>query len=66
MRAFGPVQNAILWLTCRAELPLFRANRVAGLTAFVLATKERHEAEPARAQPDRALVAAESKVLVPA
>jgi hypothetical protein len=52
MRVFGPAQNAILWLTCRAELPLFRANRVAGLTAFVRATKEpaaRHAAEPARA-----------------
>ena len=39
MRQFGPLPNAIFWLACRAELPLFRANRLAGLTIFIRAVK---------------------------
>ena len=39
MRAHGALVNTLLWLACRAELPWFRANRVAGLTAFVAARK---------------------------
>jgi SAM-dependent methyltransferase len=39
MREFDPRLNAIFWLACRAELPFFRANRLAGLTAFVRAVK---------------------------
>lgn len=39
MREFGPVLNTMFWLACRVELPLFRANRVAGLTAFIRAMK---------------------------
>jgi hypothetical protein len=35
MREFGP----LFWLACRAELPLFRANRLAGLTVFIRAVK---------------------------
>jgi 2-polyprenyl-3-methyl-5-hydroxy-6-metoxy-1,4-benzoquinol methylase len=39
MREFGPVLNAVFWLACRAELPLFRSNRLAGLTVFIRAVK---------------------------
>ena len=31
--------NTAFWWACRAELPLFRANRLAGLTAFIRAAK---------------------------
>ncbi|MGE0425095.1 MAG: methyltransferase domain-containing protein [Reyranellaceae bacterium] len=33
------IVNSVLTAICAAELPLFRANRLAGLTAFVLARK---------------------------
>ncbi|MBR0681421.1 class I SAM-dependent methyltransferase [Roseomonas eburnea] len=36
MRHHGPVVNTVLSGLCRAELPVFRHNRVFGLTAFVL------------------------------
>jgi hypothetical protein len=39
MQEFGPALNAMFWSVCRAEMPVFRANRLAGLTAFVLAVK---------------------------
>ncbi len=39
LRRSGPIANALLWWACRAELPLFRNNRLAGLTAMVLAAK---------------------------
>ena len=39
MRDFPPALNALLWSICRAELPVFRANRLAGLTVFVRAVK---------------------------
>jgi 2-polyprenyl-3-methyl-5-hydroxy-6-metoxy-1,4-benzoquinol methylase len=39
MRQFGPLLNTMFWLACRAELSFFRANRLAGLTAFVRAVK---------------------------
>jgi hypothetical protein len=39
MREFGPLLNAMFWLACRAELPLFRANRLAGLSVFIRAVK---------------------------
>jgi hypothetical protein len=39
MRDYGAFLNALLWTICRLELPLFAANRVAGLTAFVRASK---------------------------
>ena len=39
MRDFSAPLNTVLWSLCRAELPLFRANRLAGLTAFVRAVK---------------------------
>jgi hypothetical protein len=39
MREFGPLLNAAFWSVCRAELPLFRFNRLAGLTAMVCAVK---------------------------
>jgi hypothetical protein len=39
MREFGSLPNAMLWAVCRAELSIFRANRLAGLTAFVRAVK---------------------------
>jgi SAM-dependent methyltransferase len=39
MRKFGPILNAMFWLACRAELPLFRGNRLAGLTVFVRGVK---------------------------
>jgi Methyltransferase domain len=41
MREFAPALNAILWSVCRAELSVFRSNRLAGLTAFVRAVKGR-------------------------
>jgi hypothetical protein len=39
MREFGSLPNAMLWAVCRAELPIFRANRLAGLTVLVRAVK---------------------------
>jgi SAM-dependent methyltransferase len=39
MREFGSLPNAMLWTACRAELSIFRANRLAGLTVFVRAVK---------------------------
>jgi SAM-dependent methyltransferase len=39
MRDYGPFLNALFWTICRLELPIFEANRVAGLTAFVRASK---------------------------
>ena len=39
MRQYGALLNTALWLACACELPWFRLNRVAGLTAFVLARK---------------------------
>jgi hypothetical protein len=39
MRGFDPLLNAMFWLACRAELPLFRANRLTGLTVFIRAVK---------------------------
>ena len=39
MRDHGAFLNALLWMICRMELPFFEANRVAGLTAFVRASK---------------------------
>lgn len=39
MRVFGPVLNTLFWAACRAELPLFTRNRVAGLTVFARAVK---------------------------
>ncbi len=35
----GAVTNGLLTLACAAELPLFKWNRLAGLSAFVLAKK---------------------------
>jgi 2-polyprenyl-3-methyl-5-hydroxy-6-metoxy-1,4-benzoquinol methylase len=40
MRDYGVLLNALLWSICRMELPVFTANRVAGLTAFVRASKK--------------------------
>jgi SAM-dependent methyltransferase len=39
MRSIGALPNTVLLWACRAELPFFRANRLAGLTAMVLAAK---------------------------
>lgn len=39
MRLWGRLSNAILWAACRAELPMFRHNRLFGLTAMVAARK---------------------------
>lgn len=39
MQVHGKLTNKVLWLACRLELPWFRANRIAGLTAFVSAVK---------------------------
>lgn len=39
MREFGPLLNTTFWFACRTELPFFRANRLAGLTAFIRAVK---------------------------
>lgn len=39
MRRHGALANAILLGACRAELPVFPANRLAGLSAFVRARK---------------------------
>lgn len=39
MRRHGALTNAVLWLVCALELPWFRANRLAGLSAVVLARK---------------------------
>jgi hypothetical protein len=39
MRPMGALPNTVLWWACRAEMPFLRANRLAGLTAMVLAAK---------------------------
>jgi SAM-dependent methyltransferase len=39
MRDHGAVLNTLFWTVCRVELPVFPANRLAGLTAFVRARK---------------------------
>jgi 2-polyprenyl-3-methyl-5-hydroxy-6-metoxy-1,4-benzoquinol methylase len=39
LKQHGALTNGLLAAACAAELPLFPANRVAGLTAFVLAKK---------------------------
>jgi len=39
LKKHGPVTNGILSAVCAAELPLFPINRLAGLSAFVLARK---------------------------
>ncbi len=39
MRPFSPLANALLGAACRAELALFRHNRVAGLSVFARAIK---------------------------
>lgn len=39
LRRSGALANALLWSACRIELPFFRANRLAGLTAMALAAK---------------------------
>lgn len=39
MRDYGALVNGLFWTVCRMELPIFKANRVAGLTAFVRASK---------------------------
>jgi SAM-dependent methyltransferase len=39
MREFSPPVNTAFWAVCRAELAVFRANRLGGLTAFVHATR---------------------------
>jgi hypothetical protein len=39
LKKHGALTNGILTTVCAAELPLFPANRLAGLSAFVLARK---------------------------
>jgi hypothetical protein len=39
LRKHAPLTNGLLGGICAAELPLFRVNRLAGLSAFVLARK---------------------------
>jgi hypothetical protein len=39
MRNYGTFLNALFWRICQMELPIFEANRVAGVTAFVRALK---------------------------
>ena len=39
MRQFGPALNSLFWTACRAELPVFQKNRVAGLSVFARAVK---------------------------
>ena len=39
LKTHGPATNAVLTAACAAELPLFPFNRLAGLSAFVLARK---------------------------
>jgi hypothetical protein len=39
LKKHGDITNALLTATCAAELPLFPFNRLAGLTAFVVARK---------------------------
>jgi hypothetical protein len=39
MRDYGAFLNGLFWTICQIELPIFQANRVAGLTAFVRALK---------------------------
>jgi hypothetical protein len=36
---FGSLPNAMFWTACRTGLPIFRANRLAGLTVFVRVVK---------------------------
>jgi hypothetical protein len=40
LRDVSAASNVILWSVCRAELVGFRLNRLAGLTAFVVAAKD--------------------------
>ncbi len=39
LKKHGPIVNGLLSLACAAELPLFPVNRLAGLSAFVMAKK---------------------------
>jgi hypothetical protein len=39
LKKHGALTNALLTLACAAELPLFKHNQLAGLSAFVLAKK---------------------------
>jgi hypothetical protein len=39
LRKHGAITNGLLAAICAAELPLFQGNRLAGLSAFVLARK---------------------------
>ncbi len=39
LKKHGAVTNGLLTAICAAELPLFPINRMAGLSAFVLAKK---------------------------
>lgn len=39
LKKHGAMMNALLTAACRIELPLFPVNRIAGLSAFVLARK---------------------------
>jgi hypothetical protein len=39
LKKHGALINGLLTAACAAELPLFPANRLAGLSAFVLARK---------------------------
>ena len=39
LKKHGALTNGLLSAVCAAELPLFRLNRLAGLSAFVLARK---------------------------
>jgi hypothetical protein len=36
---YGTLLDALFWKICQLELPIFEANRVAGVTAFVRASK---------------------------
>jgi Methyltransferase domain len=40
LRVHSPLMNGALWALCRAELPFFKQNRLAGLTVFCLAEKK--------------------------
>jgi hypothetical protein len=39
MRGFGSVSNTLLWAACRAELLVWRNNRLGGLSVFMRAVK---------------------------
>lgn len=39
MKRYAAPVNALLWRLCQAELPIFTANRIAGLSVFALAQK---------------------------